>query len=496
MLLGFVPPTSGTAYLFGIDVRQPIARQRIGYLPEMTYYYKFLTAEELLRFYARIFGLPPAEADKRIDRLLKLVELEPARKRLIKTYSKGMQQRVGLAQALINNPDLLILDEPTSGLDPLGRMKVREIIQRLKNEGKTVFFSSHELGEVETVCDRVAIINQGELKTLGRVERLVAQHQRQSGKGFSGHHRLSTANRVMNTIWALAGVVIKELYRRKDFYVLFVLTAVITVCGGQRQFFHDPNIVRYVKDLCMLLIWISALLITIVTAARQIPAERENRTIFPLLAKPVTRGQVILGKFFGCWLACGTALAVFYVFFAVITGSREQYWPVLDYFQAFLLQWIMLGIVTAMTLLGSLVFAAPSSTVTILFIVVAGILFLGRHLNTVALHNPEPMRSIIYTIYFIIPHLELFDVRERVVNDWGLVNWLDCGLATLYAAAYTGLFLLLTWLAFPPKKFDLMKRISPWLVAGLVVGVVFHAGDAVRAARSMVECVPRARRLE
>ena len=177
VLLGFVNATSGAAFLFGVDVREPIARQRIGYLPELTYYYKFLTAEELLRFYARIFGIPRAEADRRIDHLLKLVELDSARKRPIKTYSKGMQQRVGLAQALINNPDLLILDEPTSGLDPLGRMKVREIIQRLKNEGKTVFFSSHELGEVETVCDRVAIINQGELKVEGRVADLVEKHQ-------------------------------------------------------------------------------------------------------------------------------------------------------------------------------------------------------------------------------------------------------------------------------------------------------------------------------
>ena len=176
VLLGFVQPTSGTAALFGIDVRQPIARQRIGYLPEMTYYYKFLTAEELLRFYAKIFGIARAEADKRIDQLLKLVELEAVRKRPIKSYSKGMQQRVGLAQALINNPDLLILDEPTSGLDPLGRMKVREIIQRLKNEGKTVFFSSHELGEVETVCDRVAIIHQGELKIVGRVQKIMESY--------------------------------------------------------------------------------------------------------------------------------------------------------------------------------------------------------------------------------------------------------------------------------------------------------------------------------
>src|ERR1041385_3879711 len=119
VLLGFVNATGGEARLFDVNVRDPIARQRIGYLPELTYYYKFLTAEELLRFYARIFDIPRRLVDERLDKVLKLVELESARKRLIKTYSKGMQQRVGLAQALINNPDLLILDEPTSGLDPV-----------------------------------------------------------------------------------------------------------------------------------------------------------------------------------------------------------------------------------------------------------------------------------------------------------------------------------------------------------------------------------------
>jgi ABC-2 type transport system ATP-binding protein len=177
VLLGFLHPTSGSAYIFGVSTDKPIARQRIGYLPELTYYYKFLSAEELLRFYGRIFAIPLDELNTRIDAVLKLVELEHARKRLIKTYSKGMQQRVGLAQALINNPDLLIFDEPTSGLDPVGRMKVREIIQRLRDEGKTVFFSSHELGEVETICDRVAILNQGQLKAEGKVTDLIAQHQ-------------------------------------------------------------------------------------------------------------------------------------------------------------------------------------------------------------------------------------------------------------------------------------------------------------------------------
>jgi ABC-2 type transport system ATP-binding protein len=177
VLLGFVSASRGSASIFGVDVRQPIARQRIGYLPELTYYYKFLNTEELLRFYARIFRIPRAEREQRINAVLKLVELEGARRRLIKTYSKGMQQRVGLAQALINNPDLLILDEPTSGLDPLGRMKVREIIQRLKEEGKTVLFSSHELGEVETVCDRVAILHEGKLRVEGRVSDLLQKYR-------------------------------------------------------------------------------------------------------------------------------------------------------------------------------------------------------------------------------------------------------------------------------------------------------------------------------
>src|SRR6516225_4408601 len=149
----------------------------------------------------------------------------------------------------------------------------------------------------------------------------------------------------MNTVFALAGVVIKELYRRKDFYVLFILTAVLTVLLGFGNFFNDAKIVRYVKEICLLLIWVSALVIAIGTTARQIPAERENRTIFPLLAKPVTRGQVIVGKFAGCWLATGLALVVFYLFFAVVSGSRENHWPLLNLLQALWLQWFMLGVV-------------------------------------------------------------------------------------------------------------------------------------------------------
>ncbi len=259
----------------------------------------------------------------------------------------------------------------------------------------------------------------------------------------------------MNRVLAISSVVIKELYRRKDFYVLFVLTALITLVMGSVSFFHDTKIVRYIKEIALLLIWVSALVIAVATTARQIPAERENRTIFPLLAKPVTRGQVILGKFLGCWLACALALVVFYLFFGVVSGTREHHWPLLSFFQALWLQWVMLGVVVALVLLGSVVFAAPSSNATISFIVVLGILILGRYLNQVALQQPEPLRTVVYGLYFLIPHLEWYDVRDLVIYNQNLVGWVDCGLATLYALLYMAVFLLGAWLVFRRKPLNL-----------------------------------------
>jgi len=259
----------------------------------------------------------------------------------------------------------------------------------------------------------------------------------------------------MNTILALASLVVKELYRRKDFYVLFAMTAVITLIMGSLRFFNDDKIVRYVKEICLLLIWVSALVVAVGTAARQIPAERENRTIFPLLAKPVTRAQVILGKFLGCWMACGLALIVFYLFFGVVSGSREHQWPLLQYFQALWLQWLMLAIVVALVLVGSLLFSAPSVNATIAIIVVIGILLLGRHLNQVALQQPEPLRSVVYGIYFLIPHLEWFDVRDLVIYNEHMVGWGDCGIATLYALIYSGFLLCGGWLLFRRKALTL-----------------------------------------
>ncbi len=259
----------------------------------------------------------------------------------------------------------------------------------------------------------------------------------------------------MHTISALASIVIKELYRRKDFYVLFVLTAVLTVAVGMINIFNEQKIIAYIKDLCLTFIWVSALVIAIATTARQIPAERESRTIFPLLAKPISRWQLIVGKFMGCWVACGLALVVFYAFFAAISGSREHSWPLLQYLQALWLQWMMLGIVTGLVLLGSVTFSAPSANATISLVVVVGILLLGRHLGKVAFKQPEPMSSIVYTLYFMLPHLEWYDVRDLVVYNQPLLPWADVGLASLYAAVYGLMLLVATWLVFRRKPLSL-----------------------------------------
>lgn len=252
----------------------------------------------------------------------------------------------------------------------------------------------------------------------------------------------------MIIVWAISTLVVKELFRRKDFYVVFVLTALITLLLGSVSIFNDNQVVRYLKEVCLLLIWISLLVIATLTAARQLPAEREQRTIFPLLAKPVTRAQVIAGKFLGCWLAAGLALLTFYAFFIVIAGTREHLWPWASYAQALPLHWFMLAIVIAFALFGSILFAAPSSNATITLVLAVGVLLVGPHLNAVALGLAEPGRSILYTVYFLIPHLEFFDMREMLIHGWGAAPWGACGLAALYSAAYSGFLLWAAWLAY------------------------------------------------
>jgi ABC-2 type transport system ATP-binding protein len=173
MLLGLLFPTSGEIRILGRNAADVEKNERIGYLPEESYLYKFLNADETLDFYGRLFKIPAKERAERADRLIKMVGLDVARRRQLKEYSKGMTRRIGLAQALINNPDLVLLDEPTSGLDPIGTREMKDLILRLKDEGKTVVLCSHQLADVQDVSDRIAVLFQGELKVLGEVEQLL-----------------------------------------------------------------------------------------------------------------------------------------------------------------------------------------------------------------------------------------------------------------------------------------------------------------------------------
>ena len=172
MLLGLIYPTEGTAELLGRRVGNIQVHREISYLPESPYFYDYLSAPELLNFYGKLFRLNADERGKRIQRLLQLVGL-PDDKKPLREFSKGMLQRVGIAQALINDPKLLFFDEPTSGLDPIAHIEIRDVILKLREEGKTVFTSSHQLSDVEMICDRVAIIHRGKLMKLGDVDDLL-----------------------------------------------------------------------------------------------------------------------------------------------------------------------------------------------------------------------------------------------------------------------------------------------------------------------------------
>ncbi len=177
LLLGILFPTSGEARIMGKLPHDIEMKQHVGFLPENPYYYDYLNGPELLSFYASLFSIEPLVAKKRIDELLELVELNNARRLALRHYSKGMLERIGLAASLINDPEILILDEPTTGLDPIGCRDTRNLLLKLKQQGKTILLSSHFLSEVERVCDRIAIFHRGYLLATGTLDGLNRQYQ-------------------------------------------------------------------------------------------------------------------------------------------------------------------------------------------------------------------------------------------------------------------------------------------------------------------------------
>jgi len=186
VLMGLIRPTAGGATILGHDIRESAFRQHVGFLPEVSYFYDYLTGVEFLDFYARLSGVPRSKRVDRIATLLEEVGLAHAGDARLRTYSKGMLQRIGIAQALVHDPQVVFLDEPMSGLDPLGRKEIRDLILRLKSNGKTVFMNTHILSDVEMVCDRVAIIVQGAIRYEGRIEEFIADEDQRADVVIAG----------------------------------------------------------------------------------------------------------------------------------------------------------------------------------------------------------------------------------------------------------------------------------------------------------------------
>jgi ABC-2 type transport system ATP-binding protein len=174
LLMGLVFPTGGTARILGKAIDDPAMKAQIGFLPEQPYFYDYLTAKELLEYYAQLSGMEPKQRGRKIEAMLERVGLKDTARVQLRKFSKGMLQRVGLAQAILHDPKVVFLDEPMSGLDPMGRREVRDLMEELKQQGKTVFFSTHILSDAEALCDRVAVIHQGELRGVGQVAELTS----------------------------------------------------------------------------------------------------------------------------------------------------------------------------------------------------------------------------------------------------------------------------------------------------------------------------------
>jgi len=227
LLIGLIAPTVGGGTILGHPLGSVDARRRLGFLPESPYFYEYLRGEELVHYYGRLFGLPDGVRRQRVENLLTLVGLWEHRRLSVRKYSRGMLQRLGLAQALINDPDLVILDEPAGGLDPIGRREMRDILLHLRERGKTVFLSSHILAEVETVCDRVAILHQGRLVAVGRIGEL-----------------LSESREMELTVHGVDGSLTQRLQRIPGVTVRHGTDATVVVLPEQRLVYQAIDLVR------------------------------------------------------------------------------------------------------------------------------------------------------------------------------------------------------------------------------------------------------------
>ena len=241
---------------------------------------------------------------------------------------------------------------------------------------------------------------------------------------------------LLQRILAVAGLSVTELFRRRDVMVAFLLAAVILVPLATLNLFDVKGVVRYLRELALLLVWLFSLVITITTAARQVPAEIAARTIYPLLAKPLRRGEFLVGKFAGAAAAAMASTLLFYACYALLVGIKEGAWPDLVFLQAVVLHLAALGLLAALVILGS-VLLTPSATITVAALLTAGMLLFGQRLAEVAGAGGAVTGGIALAAHLFLPHFEFFDLRLRVVHSWPAVDTFTFLAILLYAVLYT-----------------------------------------------------------
>lgn len=256
---------------------------------------------------------------------------------------------------------------------------------------------------------------------------------------------------ILRQFGALIRLSLLDLYRRKDLFVLFVLSLVLLVPLAMIKPFGISGANRYMNEIAMLLIWVFSIVICLGVTSRLFPPEFESRTIYPLLAKPIGRGTLLFGKFLGALTTSLSALLFFYLVYGLMVGLRQGEWFSPIFLQALLLHVGFIVLLTAFGLFGSLL-VTPSANMTLCGIVIGGMLFYGQHLPALAEVTPVPAKWFVWLSYAIGPHVEFFDMRQRLIHGWAMVRWDVCLLALLYACVYSAACLLLASVLLKRKK--------------------------------------------
>jgi ABC-2 type transport system ATP-binding protein len=481
LLLGLLRADRGSARVLGVPHTERAWRYRAGYLPENPYLYDYLTPQEYLDYAGRLFGMPSAERRERSRQVLQRVGLAESARVPMRRFSKGMLQRAGLAQALLNDPELVFLDEPMSGLDPIGRHMVKEVILDLRSRGRTVFFSTHILSDAESLCDRVALLRDGRLVTVGRLDArsaaraqgppcarrevgprggreiagpggggdpagrrprpLRAAHPRvargllRPADGSAGH-RPSVGDGVKRVL-AVAANTYRETVRERVLYNLVLFAVLMTVSGLLMKQLSIRQDERIIKDIGLAAMELFGTLIAVFMGVGLVSKEIERRSLYPLLAKPLGRSEFILGKFAGLGFTLLVNVAVMTAgLYLTLAATHAAFDP--NLLKAVYTLFLALLLVVALALLFSALSSSMLAAVGTVILVVAGHFSdIIRNMRQVAPGTPDWLAQ---ALYYALPNFRSFDLKSRVVH-FDPVAFSDLGWITLYAAAYVGVVL-------------------------------------------------------